>query len=604
MPLTLPEVWNSPKRRAAAARWLPGLCWMERTLLIVGLVLVTLEIGGESLGAGLSSWLESICAAGLLLSAGRWVAECWTSEVRREFLARRGWLGILLIVWGLFRVLTPALGAAGPTVAGPTSLTTVTELAVLMSAAGRLVGWLRAISSRGADPAATVAASFVLLIGAGAGLLMLPACRVQSTAGERSGAPPLVAVFTATSAACVTGLVVVDTPTYWSRPGQVVILVLIQLGGLGIMTFGALFAVFAPQAMAMREHAFLGAMLEARRLSEVRQLLVAVLAMTLLWELGGAALLWNLWPDLPVGERAFQCLFHSVSAFCNAGFSLRPNNLVGWGERWQVCVVVSGLIIAGGLGFATLGNIAGRLAGVCRRLAGRDNRSGDWTRRMTLGTRLAVGITVALLLAGTLAVAWLEGNGQLRERSLYGRLAEAWFQSVSFRTAGFNAIDQATLHPATKFFGIVLMFIGGCPGSTAGGVKTLPLAVLLLAVWALLRGRERVEVGSRTICDEQVKRAGTVVVLGMGVVVATTFLLVVIENRPELFLDHLFEATSAFGTVGLSSVDSMKLAPLSKAVLVATMFLGRVGPLTLLVALSSRRSPPAYEYPVERVMLG
>ncbi|MEX2027315.1 MAG: potassium transporter TrkG, partial [Pirellulaceae bacterium] len=224
--------------------------------------------------------------------------------------------------------------------------------------------------------------------------------------------------------------------------------------------------------------------------------------------------------------------------------------------------------------------------------------------RLTVTSRMVLGTTAALLVAGAASFFILEAGGLLRGMPLYERLSHSWFQAVTFRTAGFNTVDFSHTQPTTRLVGIGLMFIGASPGSTGGGIKTVVFALMVLATAATVRGKERLEIAGRTIPDEFIRRAAAVMALALAALLTSTLLVVMFEQRPELFLDHLFETTSAMGTVGLSSVGTANLKPASQLVLAATMFLGRVGPLTILVALTRRQTEPNYSYPSERVMLG
>jgi trk system potassium uptake protein TrkH len=334
-------------------------------------------------------------------------------------------------------------------------------------------------------------------------------------------------------------------------------------------------------------------------------LLLTILVFTLIAELIGAALLSGLWSDLPWGERTYQSIFHSVSAFCNAGFSLTSDSFVGLEHRWQIWFGTTSLIITGGLGFGVFYNLY-RLA------SDRWNRERISTRtdkllpppRLGITTRLVLWTTVVLLGLGTIGVYLLESIGPGTASSGSHSWANAWFQSVTFRTAGFNTIDLGQWQTTTKLFAIALMFIGASPGSTGGGVKTVCIAVILLSMLSLLRGKERVELGHRRIPTLQIERAYLIVTLGIGIVMVTTFLLVLFEQKPHRLIDHLFEATSAFGTVGLSTGITSELSSPSRVVIILTMLIGRVGPLTLMLALATRQQTDHYDLPEERVVLG
>ena len=481
----------------------------------------------------------------------------------------------------------------------PEGLLSWTEFIVLGRGGMELVIATQQVAQAGWNPALVLVMSFVTLIGGGTLLLMLPHCRPA----DELPADWLTALFTSTSACCVTGLVVTDTGTYWSRTGQCVILLLIQLGGLGIMTFGAFFAMVAGRG-SMREAATMRDLLDSDQLSDVGKLVKAVLGFTLGIELIGAVLLSGLWADQPLPERAFQSLFHSVSAFCNAGFSTRGPNLVGWELRWQVWVVIAGLIILGGFGFTPLDNLW-RAAWTRRWVRHRFALpSATQSVRLSLSTKLVSVTTLGLLVGGTLLLLALEWNNPAHPTDPNSQVANAWFHSVTLRTAGFNTIDHGKLNPASKLFGIMLMFVGASPGSTGGGVKTICLAISILTLRAVLKGRTNVEVWGRTIPEVQVYRGLAVIALGLTVLMVSSLGVVLIEHQPHLVLDHLYEVASALGTVGVSTGVTAGLQPASKLLLIVTMFLGRVGAVTLVAALAGTAREVSYTYPEERIALG
>lgn len=487
----------------------------------------------------------------------------------------------------------------------------------LILAVYSLLGFVRGLrkaASGGVSPAYLLLLSFVLLISIGTALLMLPVCRRQdpNAAGAES-APLLTALFTATSASCVTGLVVEDTGPYWSRAGHVVIMILFQVGGLGIMTFGAFFAVIAGRNARVSEVATIRDLLATEAMGDVRRLVLAIAGFTFGTELLGTILLLPHFSHLSFSERIFQAAFHSISAFCNAGFALTENSFVGQGHYWTVGGVLSSLIIVGGLGFAVLYNVMLVIGSYCRRLSKKPFASPGKKIRLTLTARIVLVTTAILLIGGTAAIYGLERIGPPKENSI--SLADAWFQSVTFRTAGFNTVELGELRPGTKLFGIFLMVIGASPGSTGGGVKTVVFAIAMLGLYSVMRGREQVEAGGRSIPFLTVNRALAILFVTVLTVMLTTLCIVMIENRPEYVIDHMFEATSAVGTVGVSSsvpIDgesgfqsvTKSLSSGSRLVIIIAMFLGRVGPLTLLLALAGEAPAVRYEYPQERVLLG
>jgi trk system potassium uptake protein TrkH len=323
-----------------------------------------------------------------------------------------------------------------------------------------------------------------------------------------------------------------------------------------------------------------------------------------------------LWDDRPFSEQAFFSVFHAVSAFCNAGFDLTGQSFVGLGARWQVWGVIAGLIIIGGLGFGTLYNIAHTATARLRRSPGPVNSwlpsVGDRIApgrpaRLTVTTRLVIAMTVLLLFAGTIWHFVYEATegGTLDNAPFGQRLADSWFQSVTYRTAGFNSIDLSKLRPASLLFAIVLMFIGASPVSTGGGVKTVTVAVAWLAVAGILRGRTQTEAFGRSIPDEVVKRALTVIAIGVATLFFVALLLASFEDESHIpMIDLMYEAASACGTVGVTTGITSQLTPPSQIVLMCAMFLGRVGPLTLLLGVAGQRQSADYSYPDERVTLG
>lgn len=474
------------------------------------------------------------------------------------------------------------------------------ELAIIAWLGETFLRLFQRVSLSHVNPALVLVLSFAGLIAMGTTLLMLPRATVLSPP-----APFLTAFFTATSAVCVTGLTVVDTGTYWSSEGQWVILVLIQIGGLGIMTFGGFVALASGQGLLVSQSALLGGFLETRMLSRIRRLVVAIVAFTLVSEIAGVVFLSSLWAHLPPGERLHHSVFHSVSAFCNAGFSLHRDSLESFGGAWQVWGVVSGLVILGGMGFTTLYNLfevgASHLARPLRRPLFHEPRPRP---RLSVTTRLVLITTAILLAIGMAGLLVSEWTGAFAGRPWQERLAGAWFQSVNSRTAGFNTIPIGELSESSQFLLILLMFIGASPGSMGGGIKTVTMATVVLSLVAVLRGRSRIEVFNRTIPDSMVRRALLIGALGTSVVATTTMLLVAFEGRPGNFLAYLFEATSAFATVGLSTGITPELSVLGKFLIALTMFVGRLGPLTLLLALADRASVERYRYPDELVILG
>ncbi len=481
------------------------------------------------------------------------------------------------------------------------------EFCIILRGLYETINLIRRVSSRGWNPALIVVASFLILISIGTILLMFPTARAQDpTTKATEAAPFLVALFTSTSASCVTGLTVVPTGTYWSRTGHTIIMFLFQIGGLGILTFGAFFAAAFSRTMQIRESVTFSEMLESHQRGDVRRLLLAILGITIFTELLGAFFLMGLWPELPWPDRLYHSLFHSISAYCNAGFSLMNNNLVGLGDYWQISIVMPALIIIGGLGFAVNYNFM--LYGITHfsNMTIRKPLFNHPTQkvRLTISSRLAFLSSLILLVGGTLGLYLFESIHPTKEVSSWELFNSAWFQSVTFRTAGFNTVDLGAYQPQTKLFAILLMFIGASPGSTGGGVKTVVIALAVLSIWSLLKGRDRVEIMGRTIPNTLIHRSLTIISLGILVLMSSTLLVVLFENRQDIFLDHLFETTSAFATVGVSTGITADLTTPSHWVIIITMLIGRVGPLTALIALTNRGPAYNYRYPEESINLG
>ncbi|MCA9054000.1 MAG: hypothetical protein KDA75_09195, partial [Planctomycetaceae bacterium] len=460
--------------------------------------------------------------------------------------------------------------------------------------------------------------SFIGLILVGTGLLLLPGSQTERLAEQSFLDRLRVALFTATSASCVTGLAVVPTggsQACWSRFGQVVIMLLFQIGGLGIMTIGTVFSLLIRKHLAVRESLAVAEVTEAMTIRDVRHLLLSILGFTLSFEAIGAVLLSTLWNDEPLAERLFLGAFHSISAFCNAGFALTENSFTGMATMWQIWAVVCPLIVIGGFGFGTMTGLLKAMWHTLRdeREAGSLFRKRRLSERLPLSARIIVTTTVVLLISGTIVYGILETVGPHGDAPFTARIADAWFQSVTFRTAGFNTVDLGGLQPSSKLIAILLMFIGASPGSTGGGVKTVVFAVSLLGVSALLNGRPYLECRGRMIPSELLNRAVGILLLAGTTVIVATLLICLFEQHPERFLDHLFEATSAAGTVGVSTglrlpdgtvqSTTQSLSMPSRFVVIVAMFLGRVGPLTLLLALTGKQSTARYEYPTDRVTL-
>ncbi len=431
--------------------------------------------------------------------------------------------------------------------------------------------------------------SFMGLILFGALLLMMPNMTV-----DQQGLSFVNALFTSTSAVCVTGLIVVDTATKFTVMGQAVIMMLMQFGGIGIVTFATFFALFVSSGLGVGQMTFLRDMLQESNVNEITGTLQKIIGLTLLVELIGAISFFISWSHLipNVNDRMFFAAFHSVSAFCNAGFSLFTNN---FGDSQNVVnigvnLTTMLLIIFGGLGFTTIWEIF------------RDAPNRIYKHhRLSVHTKIVLITTLFLIVSGAAVIMMTEWNGVLSGYSFGNKTMIAFFQSVTTRTAGFNTVDIGKMGLPAALFMMILMFIGASPGSTGGGVKTSTAAVLFLSVMATIRGHKRIEVGKKTIPNDLVFEALTAFIMGATLILVSTELLSVFEKFK--FVDLLFEEISAFATCGLSRGITSQLSDWGKIILVISMYVGRVGSVTLAVAFAKRIDKRRYQYPTESVLV-
>jgi trk system potassium uptake protein TrkH len=440
-------------------------------------------------------------------------------------------------------------------------------------------------------PARIIAYTFLALIAGGTLFLTFPGASTPP-----GNAPVLTALFTSTSAVCVTGLIVVDTPSYWSSFGQWVILVLMQVGGLGIMTLSASAALALGRALGAGSRGFLEEVLEETAKRDVTRLLQFIVGFTFATEAVGTVILGLYWSRvMPASEAWFNAVFHAVSAFCNAGFSTFSTSLERWVGDPVVNIVIALLIIVGGIGFT----VAGSLWGLFRRPL----HPVLWWRHEQTHTRLVLTTTAVLIAVGTMAFFYFDYEASLGGLPIGKKLLGAFFQSVTARTAGFDTVPMSAVAPVTASVLMVLMFIGGSPGGTAGGIKTTTIAILALTFRSLSRGRRDVEVFSRRVPDETLLKAIAVTLLG-GALLAVCFMLLLVVQPGQNYLDVMFEAVSAFGTVGLSRGVTAALTPPGRLLIILLMFVGRTGPLTLAFAVGKSATRTYYRYPESRILVG
>jgi len=431
---------------------------------------------------------------------------------------------------------------------------------------------------------------FALIILLGGFLLTLPA----ASASGRS-TPFLDALFTATSATCVTGLVVVDTGLHWSMLGKVIILLLIQIGGLGFMTMGSLIMLVFRRKISFRERLILQEALNQSSVAGIVRLIRRVILYSLVVEGTGALLLaLRFSADMPFGQALFFGLFHGVSMFNNAGFDLFGpltgpfSSLTSYANDPLVNIVVMLLIVIGGIGFVVIADV-------------NDYRV---SRRLSLHTKVVLASTGLLIGIGALVIYVFEYTNPhtLQPLGPGGKVLAAFFASVTPRTAGANTIDVSGMRQASQFFTIILMFIGASPGSTGGGIKTTTFSILVGAMIAMLRGKEDIVFFRNRLAKDRIYKAITMTLFALMLVIVVSMVLSTTEDVS--FLRILFEVTSAFGTVGLSMGLTPDLSIVGRILIIFMMYLGRLGPLTLAYALQPKPEKELYRYPEGRITIG
>lgn len=436
-------------------------------------------------------------------------------------------------------------------------------------------------------PGVTISASFFIVIMTGALLLMIPVATLDG-----KGTSLVDAFFTSTSALCVTGLVVQDTAVYFSQFGHIVILVLMQLGGLGIMTSYTFFSIAIGKRILISQQVAMKEVLDTGY-GEVKKTVLFIIISTFVIEAIGAVVLAIHWSNEPFGDYVFFSIFHSISAFCNAGFSLFSNSLINYSGDVVVNVTIGLLIVSGGLGFIVLSNLFGYLSLFPK---------GDKKRRINLHTKIVLTMTGILIIVGAILFYIFECKNTLDLFSVKDKILVSLFQSITTRTAGFATVDTGSLTTPTFLFFIFFMFIGGSSGSTAGGIKAGTFFVIIAVVYNMFRGREEVEVFERTIHRRTVQKAVSIATLSLLTILM--FCLILLYTEEASFKAVIFEAFSAFGTVGLSAGLSSDLTGTGKVIVSILIFVGRIGPLTLALVLGRKVAGRKIHFPEERVVVG
>lgn len=435
------------------------------------------------------------------------------------------------------------------------------------------------------QPARLLILGFGTLILIGTMLFMLPIATVE----EGHGLSFIDALFEATSAVCVTGLAVVDTGTTFTPFGEAVLLMLIQVGGWGFMTTGVFMVILLGKKIGLKERLVLQSTLNQFALEGVVKLVLRIITITLLIELVGAIILSIRWSmEMPIGKAIWYGIFHSISAFNNAGFGLEPDNLSKWVGDPTVNIAITALFISGGIGFTVIMDL--------------------WVKRsfrkLSLHSKLALLLTLIINVIASIVIFIAEYNNPatIAHLPLSDKLWASYFQGVVPRTAGFNTIDITAMTLPSLIFMMVLMFIGASSASTGGGIKITTFALILLALWSVLTNKDEVNAFRRRISWELVNKAFAIGLTGILFIFVIFFLLSITEKADMSLI--LFETISAFGTVGLSAGLTADLSPLGKILITIMMFIGRIGPLTMAYALLKNRDPSKVKYVEEKILIG
>lgn len=437
------------------------------------------------------------------------------------------------------------------------------------------------------NPPVVVLLSFLATIFVGTLLLILPAATV---AGKETTL--LDALFTSTSATCVTGLIVHDTGTHFTLFGQMVILGLIQVGGLGIMTISSAFALIMGQKLTIKSEAMIQNVVGESNKIDMMNLVKNIVLVTFLFELVGAIGLYFTFNDhfASPARAMYSSAFHSISAFCNAGFSIFEDSFMSYRSNLNINFVITSLIIFGGIGFPVLIDIRKNIVGKFR------------PHRLSLHSKIVLSATATLLLLGVIGFFIAEYHWEMEGFNLWDRVVSSYFQSVTTRTAGFNTIDMSQISRGSSFFTIILMFIGASPGSTGGGIKTTAVVIILVSVMAMLGGSRDVNVFQKKVSLEIIRKVMSLIAISLAVLFVMIYLLLLVE--PYSMERLVFEAVSAFATVGLSMGITPLLTSFGKSIIIMLMYLGRVGPLTMIFAISQHKVRMHYTYPEDKINIG
>lgn len=444
------------------------------------------------------------------------------------------------------------------------------------------------------NPVQILAIGFALVIFTGGTLLSLP---ISSASGEFT--PFLDSVFTATSAVCVTGLVTLDTGTHWNYFGKTVIVILIEIGGLGFMSISTLIALVIGKKITLKERLLIQEAYNAQNLQGIIRLVRYLMIFTIGVQLTAAMILMTQFiPMYGVGQGIYYGIWHAVSAFCNAGFDLFGNVVTGTFQSLTllnnnkvILLTLGNLIVIGGLGFSVWLELWN------------SRKKPKVLRRLSLHSKVVISLTAILIFAPAFIMLLLEWSNTLEGMTFGNKLVNAWFMSVTPRTAGFNSVSTTEMAPASRFITMLLMFIGGSPGSTAGGIKTTTFGIVIFTILSVLKGREDTEIFGKRLSKSTVYKAVAVFAIGISLVILDIMVLSVTELGVSMEM-IMYEVLSAFGTVGLTQGITPFLSSPGKIVIATTMYLGRVGPMTVMLALARLKPSAALRYPEDKLLIG
>lgn len=447
---------------------------------------------------------------------------------------------------------------------------------------------------RALNPVQILSIGFAAVILTGGLILSLP---ISSQSGEFTNF--LDSVFTATSAVCVTGLVTIDTGSHWNYFGKTIIAILIELGGLGFMSVTTLVALVIGKKITLKERLVMQEAYNAQNLQGIIRLVRYILIFTFGVQVTAALVLMTQFiPEFGFGKGIYYGIWHSISAFCNAGFDLFGNDITGKYQSLTlrntnkiVMLTVGNLIVVGGLGFSVWLELWN------------NRKKPKMLKRLSLHAKVVLLLTGILIFGGALVFLMLEWNYTLTGMTFGDKLINAWFASITPRTAGFNSVNTTDMAPASRFITMLLMFIGGSPGSTAGGIKTTTFGIVIFTIFCVLKGREDTELFGKRLSKGTVYKAIAVFSIGLTLILFDVIILSITESGASL--EHImYEVFSAFGTVGLTLGITPGLTSIGKVVILLTMYLGRVGPMTVMLALANIKAPAAIKYPEDNLLIG